>query len=97
MESSFINRESDVITLQQLRVNQENVLAYNYGETDLIGQGSFGPFFADFVQDNGPVAVMHIERSQLAEIVQQEESNWFSIDHENVAKFVANENTFRFR
>ena len=40
---------------------------------------------------------MHIERSQLAEIVQQEESNWFSIDHENVAKFVANENTFRFR
>ena len=90
-------RESDTTKLRQLLVKQENYLAYYNGETDLVGQGSFGPFFADSVQDSGSVAVIRIERSQLAEIVQQEESHWFSIDHENVAKFVANENIFCFR
>jgi hypothetical protein len=67
-----------------------------YGEKELIGQGSFGPFFCDSFQHR-TVAVLRVARSQFAEIVEQEEFKWYSIEHENVAKFFAKESNTSFR
>lgn len=94
---SFV-RESEIVT-PQLRFKPTNELAY--GEDDVVGQGSFGPFYTDIIQDTS-VAVIRVDQSQLAKIDEQGDwygslSNWFSIDHENVAKFVANENNASFR